>query len=211
MEPIPADDWPEARDTLDRSPAYHHTDKQPFTPTDQFKGLKRNSTAFTRNIHSSNDVLKSRHCPSTENPINILISHHTGMNLEFWDPQSVIIVSLLSLAVSLPLTHLPSPPPLSASVCPSLGFSVRLSLPILTRLIGCSPWAAVESPPAASDRRRPSCRSQTRLLLLPSLWQFGPQPAGEWALWGSQCFKWVCMCTWIRPVESNTTWGSVLL
>ena len=102
--------------------------------------------------------------------------------------------SRLSLSLPLPL-----------SFCLSLRLTAGLRLHFHTCLIGCSPWAAVESPPAASDRQRQSCLGQTCLLLLSpppsvSVWTAASRRMGlvhEWV------FKCVCMCAWIRPLQEN--------
>lgn len=108
--------------------------------------------------------------------------------------QSVMILSLpLCHSQSYTLSLSDSSCLLSVSLRLSLGLSPALRLHIRTCLIGCSPWAAVESPPAASDRQRQSCLGQTCLLLLPpnvSVWTAASQRMDlvhEWV------FKCVCL------------------
>lgn len=115
----------------------------------------------------------------TNTPVNIQTSDHTGLNLELrhckphwvsWSSLSPCVCHsqfhTLWFSDSSPPSLFPSLS-LSRSFCLSLRLTAGLGLHFHTCLIGCSPWAAVESPPAASDRQRQSCLGQTCLLLFP--------------------------------------------
>lgn len=155
----------------------------------------------------------------TNTPVNIQTSDHTGLNLELrhckphwvsWSSLSPCVCHsqfhTLWFSDSSPLSLFPSLS-LSRSFCLSLRLTAGLGLHFHTCLIGCSPWAAVESPPAASDRQRQSCLGKTCLLLFP------PPPPSNVSVWTAasrrmglvheRVFKCVCMCAWIRPLQEN--------